>query len=235
MAANDTPYPLGRFVQHDPRSRNFAYPRKAVPVRSVTHVLRAPALHQGDLGSCTGNAAAQWLNSSVAVNNRKSGQKLYRTRKNALLTQPDAVELYSAATMDDAFEGTYPPVDLGSSGIGVAKAMQRFGFITSYTWTFSFEQFLLALQSQPVLVGVNWYEGMFEPDAEKFIRVQGFAVGGHEILARGVDYTHRRVRLRNSWGPQWGLAGDCFVSFADMERLLREDGDVVVPTVMKAV
>lgn len=226
-------FPLGRIVNHDPRSRRFRYKSEISVPKSVHHHIGAAALQQGDLGSCTGNAAAQFLNATVAKINRRTGQKLNRRRRSDFLDQPDAVDLYSAATCYDEIGGVYPPDDVGSSGLGVAKAMKRFGFITGYTHTFTFGSFLSALQAQPVLVGVNWYEGMSDPNSDGVIAVTGSVEGGHEILANGIDYRTHQVRLRNSWGPEWGRGGDCFVSFDDMERLLREDGDVVVPTLIR--
>lgn len=53
-------YSLGRIVQHDPRS--LAFVAATAPLKTVTHRLSGQVLDQGNLGSCTGNAMAQALN-----------------------------------------------------------------------------------------------------------------------------------------------------------------------------
>ena len=32
-------------------------------------------------------------------------------------------------------------------------------------------------------------------------------IGGHEVVAVGYDQSKRMLKIRNSWGPTWGLAG----------------------------
>src|SRR5690349_3550882 len=48
---------LGRHVNHDPRSRRFPVRTAPVPLRTVEHERHVGVFQQGDLGSCTGNAA----------------------------------------------------------------------------------------------------------------------------------------------------------------------------------
>ena len=101
-------FPLGRVVNHDPRSKNFpAQPRKLLKPRSRLHELRAPALQQGDLGSCVGHTAAQWLNCTMTSRNRKRGfmpgRPANRTR---YCDDHHARTLYSNATIFDQFGGS---------------------------------------------------------------------------------------------------------------------------------
>ena len=104
---------LGRLVDHDERSRNYQA-RRAAAHRSVLWGHHAPVLDQGELGSCTGNATAQLINTDYFAKSRKSGY----------LTENDAVAIYSAATkLDGIPHNTYPPIDGGSSGLG-ARAGQ---------------------------------------------------------------------------------------------------------------
>lgn len=226
---------LGRLVEHDEASRDYPnLMRRVVAPRSVMHTCNAPILDQGNLGSCVGNTAAEWLNCAVAVKNRARGELMTRYRSRVYLNEADAVELYSEATQrdeDDSVE--YPPTDCGTSGLGVAKALKDCGFITEYRWTFSFGAFLTALQAFPVCVGINWYSGMFDPDRAGYVVPTGSVEGGHEILARGLDYSQQRVRFRNHWGADWGAGGECWMSFDSIERLLHEDGDVMVPGLIR--
>lgn len=229
---------LGRHVNHDPRSREFpATPRKLVQPRSKMHELRAVALNQADLGSCVGHTAAQWLNCVVTSRNRRRGMMPGRRlgvgfKQTKYLNDEDAQTLYSAATSYDEFDGKWPPHDTGSSGLGGAKAMKKYGYIEKYTHCFDFASLVATIVEQPAMLGINWYAGMFDPDEKGVIRPTGSQCGGHEILIRGIDFTNQRFRLRNHWTPEWGIKGDCFLSFSDMERLLSENGDVTVPNLI---
>lgn len=208
---------LGRHVNHDPRSLNYPAPVDGVTIRSRRWRHYGPVLDQGQVGSCTGNAMAQALNTKPL---KRCFQRL---------TEADAVELYTLATQLDEFPGEYPAQDTGSSGLAVAKAAQRKGYITSYSHAFGIDHTLAALMGGPVLLGTNWHAGMFEPDSRGFIEPTGPVEGGHEHLLLGVDLRHEFVTGLNSWGPAWGDRGFYHMSIANLDRLLREDGDAAVP------
>lgn len=214
---------LGRHVDHDESSRFYPAQTVSATPRSILWDHRAPVLDQGDLGSCTGNAMAQLINCTAFAHTRS-------VTTNRFLTEADAVTLYSQAThLDGIPYNTYPPIDNGSSGLGVAKAAKAEGFLTGYTHAFGFPHLLSALQLQPVIVGTNWYEGMFTPSATGVVKVAGAIAGGHEYLVLGADITTQQVICLNSWGSSWGVGGRFRVSFADFSKLLAAQGDVTVP------
>lgn len=232
MTIDIGPHLLGRTVEHDPASKGYPAPmRRAVRPRNVIHINKAPILDQGDLGSCVGNTAAEWLNSAVAWRNRKAGTMPSRLAHNrSFLGERQAVDLYAHATRRDEDDtAAYPPTDCGTSGLGVGKALKDLGFITGYDWTFDFPHFLSTLQVQPVCVGLNWYSEMYDTDVQGFVHATGSVEGGHEVLARGVNFTKQFVLFRNHWGPAWGLKGEFLMSFSTIELLLHEQGDVMVP------
>jgi hypothetical protein len=210
---------LGRLVEHDPRSKLHPARRAARP-RTVLWDHHAPVLDQGELGSCTGNALAQLLNTTKFTASRP---------KRKYLDERSAVDLYSVATGLDDIDGTYPPVDTGSSGLGVAKAGVRLGYLSAYQHAFGFVHFAEAIQLQPLIVGSNWYDAMFEPDVRGFVKPVGEIAGGHEYLALGINYAGQYVTCLNSWSAQWGLRGRFRLTFADFNTLLNQDGDVTVP------
>lgn len=210
---------LGRNVHHDSRSRAFAFrPERLTTYVSVLHQRYIPILDQGDIGSCTGNAATGHIGSGdfyAPVQGLFTG------------TETTAVGLYEAATALDSYTGTYPPNDTGSDGLSVAKAAQKAGFISGYLHTFSFDDFMAAVQKQPVIVGVNWYSNMFNPDARGLVTIpKGDTVsGGHEFVIRGYDDAYQELLADNSWGMGWGAQGTFRIGLATMKRLLAEDGD----------
>lgn len=215
---SDVGGPLGRHVQHDERSRNFrAVTRPRSVLRPVLHKRHAPILDQGSLGSCTGNAL------EGAIGTEPLHKRFERH------TEKKAIRLYSAATTLDEFAGEYPPDDTGSSGLGVCKAGVLIGRLTSYQWAFGLEEALTALQSGPVITGVDWYEGFDRPDQYGQVRLFGAKRGGHEFVVRGYDPDLDAVWCDNSWSASWGFRGSFRMLVKDWRTLLEADGDVTVP------
>jgi hypothetical protein len=142
-----------------------------------------------------------------------------------------AVKLYSQATYLDYIGGHYPPEDTGSTGLAVAKAASRMGFIHAYHHAFSLQGALAALSNVgPVIIGVNWYAGFDEPvGPHAELQIGGDVRGGHEVELLAIDVDARMVRGVNSWGSGWGDKGYFTLSFATFDQLLGERGDVVVP------
>jgi hypothetical protein len=220
-ACRVTVRPLGRRVEHDPASWNFAFPEATSRrPRPVLWPRYSPILDQGDLGSCTGNAMAGWLGCAPHCRSIDTG---------TAYTEAIAVDLYELATRLDAFPGEYPPDDTGSSGLAVAKAARRRGYISAYSHAFTTNGLLNALQHQPVIVGVPWYDEMFTPDLTGEVHIGGQLVGGHEFLIRGWDGEY--LHADNSWGPGWGVDGSFKLSLATWNTLRAQQADVTVPHV----
>lgn len=223
---------LGRHVKHDSRSRDFAFlPADAKPQGKNTFWnSSAKPLNQGQLGSCTGNATAQWLNTSFAAPVRAA------THHGRYLTEGDAVAIYSLGTRLDNVAGQYPPDDTGCNGISVAKAAEQLGYLDGYKHTFSFSSLQAALEITPAIVGTVWTNTMFHP-TNGLVSVGPLTdsniAGGHEYLAAGLDFTEEAVIFRNSWGDQadWPgckPGGYFAVGFKDYAALLEAHGDVTV-------
>jgi len=212
---------LGRHIWHDSRSRDYAVDESpAGALASMTWERHIPILDQGNVGSCTGNAMCGALGTSPIYDALPSGH--------SHLGEAEALRIYSEAEDIDG-DGPYPPNDYGSYGLSVAKAAKNDGLIPGYLHAFSLSGLQTALQTGPVIVGVNWYTSMDSPDSRGLITVGGSVRGGHELAARQLDMAGGVIWLDNSWGPGWGLAGRCCIRFADFSRLMSEGGDVTVP------
>lgn len=217
MQETDIVKPLGRLEQFDERSRNF-------PIRTLlaetnkkprSYTWRCKQnLNQGQTSSCTGFS---WSHELIARPAEVQG-----------ITNDTALEVYKLAQKLDEWEGENYD---GSSVLGAVKATQRLhpGKILEYRWCFSFDDVLRTLSYLgPIVVGTNWYNSMFIPDEKGIVKVGGDNGGGHAYLLTGLDVKRKLIRIHNSWGKEWGKDGQAFISFDDMDRLLRERGEACV-------
>lgn len=205
---------LGRHLWHDAAS--LAFPaEKAKKLVDVLHERHVPPFDQGSLGSCTGNAMCGLMVTSPVYDVRQ-----------LRLSEVDCVDLYEVATTIDPYPGSYPPDDTGSSGLAVAKAAKRKGWIDSYRHAFGLDHALRALALRPVITGVPWYEGFDNPDKNGIVKISGKVRGGHEFVVVGINVAAKRVRAWNSWGDSYGDGGAFEFSWDDWDRLLHEQGDV---------
>lgn len=109
----------------------------------------------------------------------------------------------------------------GSSVRAGAKVLQARGLVSEYRWAFTLDDVVLALlEVGPVVVGTDWYEAMFEPDEDGFLRPEGAVAGGHAYLLNGVSVGARKLRIKNSWSKSWGVNGRAYLDFQDFEELL---------------
>lgn len=183
--------------------------------------MRGPVLDQRNTSSCTGHALAHCLNTTYFAGTRGIRRRYLDSRA--------AMDLYSAATARDEFPGQYPPNDGGSSSLGVCKAGVDLGYLSGYRHTFTLAQAISAIQVQPGIAGLPWYEGMFDTDNAGFIRPTGRMIGGHEVTVLGVNLPARYVTILSSWGPLWGINGRAKIRWQDFDKLLHEQGDVTFP------
>jgi len=167
---------LGRHIEHDERSKGFAVARLATAPKSVSFERHCAPYDQGELGSCTGNAMAGVLMSDPFW---KDGR---------LLTESDAVRLYSEATHLDNIQGSYPPQDTGSSGLGVAKAAKKEGWIKGYEHAFGLDDLIHGLSQRPGLLGIYWYTSFDSPLASGELN-RSFARQGADPATSAVPRT----------------------------------------------
>lgn len=173
-------------------------------------------LNQRATGTCVEHGWKHWGMAAPIVS----------TRKLAKIPQYD---LYREMIGIDEWTDNDNDTDLqmGTSVRAGAKVFQQHGFLTSYGWAFDADTAIDWLVTQgPLVIGINWYNGMDTPSAEGFIHPSGGIAGGHCMCLLGWSEKRGAVYGTNSWGPGWGaLKGRFWMTGEDFERLLSEDGE----------
>lgn len=175
--------------------------------------------NQGYLPHCVGYAWAHWLEDGPIP---QSGV--------APIIHPSVI--YQNAQKLDEWPGENYD---GTSVRGGVKFLQKQNKVSSYYWAYDLNTLIqTVLNVGPVVVGTNWYNGMFYPDRNGVIRIGGRLAGGHAYVINGVDVVKKQFRIKNSWGKNWGREGRVFISFNDMTRLIKEQGEICLATEIKS-
>ncbi len=128
----------------------------------------------------------------------------------------------------------------GSSVDATKKTSRERGYIDGWRWMTSAEQVRDAvIASGPVVLGINWYDGMYDTRPSGLVDVSGPLVGGHCLTIRGYHpamritgedwYSRFEVfKWQNSWGAGYGKNGVGYLRFADLQALLADDGEAAV-------
>jgi hypothetical protein len=189
-------------------------------------------LDQNGFPHCVGYSWTHWLEDGPVSQPEIEGDSAY------------ADKLYKECQRHDEWPGVNYD---GTSVRAGAKVLRSRGFIDSYFFAFDIESVKLAvLERGPVVVGTSWHNSMFRPtryDARTFVvRVDeaSGSAGGHAYLLNGVSLDKEIggvtgfFRLKNSWGRDWAFEGRAFISIADVEKLLEDDGEMCIATEMSA-
>lgn len=245
---------LDRLPQFDPKSRqyrvrNFIFhnePLENYPIKSRTWTIKV-WLDQGIEGRCVEYGICHDLLATPKV---VAEVPLVR----AILA--DRL-IYWPAQREDQWEGgSYPgasPQYEGTSVLAGVTVAKRLGLYKEFRWALSLRGALLGMAHiGPLILGVNWYEGMHDIDSKGYLHVEGEQTGGHCILANCariiwtrkptpeqartddvmdfIDMDRSWIGLHNSWGQSWGVNGRAKISLRDFDRLRQEDGEVCIIT-----
>lgn len=160
--------------------------------------------------------------------------------------------IYWPAQREDPWPGgSYPgasPFYEGTAVLAGMKVAQRLGFFPEYRWAFGLHEAVMALSYKgPVVLGIDWWSNMRNPDADGFLSDTGRIVGGHAILAHAVkivfkagtvwktrtwadvDLDRSYIVVHNSWGRDWGVNGRAKIRLSALGRLLASQGECVIP------
>jgi hypothetical protein len=216
------PFSLGREYSPDARDNNYLISKillpnipKTVPITSRYWNDNVWWGDQGSTPQCVGYAWAHWI---------EDGPVLH-TGIHPLVTPKIIYE--NAQRLDEWPGENYD----GTSVRGGVKYLQNRRLVSSYYWAFDVNTLInTVLNLGPVVVGTNWYYNMFYPNRNGVISIGGRIAGGHAYVINGVDINTRLFRMKNSWGRSWGLQGHAYISFNDMSRLIREQGEICIAT-----
>jgi hypothetical protein len=219
---------LGRLPAVDPRNTEYPLPRKRVSSDVRKRFWNVPGvLDQGATSQCVAYTGYNWLRAGPCTNLRKQPVPF------------TPAQLYKWAQDLDEWPGSNYD---GTSGTGLMKALKREGYILEYRWAFDVDTiFAWLLTEGPVCFGSWWYRDMFMPTHDGWIRAMGPEDGGHEYLLIGADRDKKSpydgsvgaVRMLNSWGANWGQKGRAWISRANLEYLLKNQGDCCTATEVK--
>jgi len=175
--------------------------------------------NQGYLPHCVAYSWSHWLAAGPITQNksRKGGR-----------SPIDTDYLYSEAQKIDQWPGE--DYD-GTSVRAGASILKQNGYITAYNWAWDIDTTVNALLTLgPVVVGTYWTYDMFFPNEKGLIKASGNPMGGHAYLLDGVNVKKKLIRIKNSWGRDWGKNGFAYISFDDMDSLIKQYGEVCLAT-----
>ena len=210
---------LGREISKDKRDLNYLIsnhiPLTAPPITQRYWDDSVWAGNQGNTPQCVGYAWAHWIEDGPVLHVGSHPV----VNPSTIYTEAQKVDEWTGENYD------------GTSVRGGAKYLRTAGKISSYLWAFDLTTMVnTVLTTGPVVVGTNWYYNMFYPDRNGLIRIGGRLAGGHAYEVNGVDKVKQQFRIKNSWGKSWGVQGHAYISFNDMSRLIRENGEVCLAT-----
>lgn len=168
-------------------------------------------LDQQDTPHCVGFAWSQWEQTSPV-----------RTSRATFDGNFEGHSIYNQCKLVDGYNGDGTWVRVG------ADTMRKNARLDTYVWAYNADDVAQwILEYGPVVVGTNWHEAMFYPNAKGVVKPQGEIVGGHAYMLYGYNRDEKMFRFANSWGATWGVHGRAKISFDDLAGLITNGGEAI--------
>jgi len=117
----------------------------------------------------------------------------------------------------------------GTSVRGAVKILNKLGFVKSYWWGKSAKDVHgWVMKRGPVVLGTLWYENMSRLDRSGYAIPSGRVLGGHAYLCIGYNKKRKAFKCLNSWGASWGVKGKFWISFKNMDFLVKKGGEACI-------
>lgn len=200
----------GRYYIRDDRDKRFPLKVKRAPKRLKSKNWTDSGWHgdQGPTPYCVGFAWAHWLHASP------------------IRQYVDPSGIYEFAQHVDEWEGNDYE---GTSVRAGAKVLTSLGAIAEYRWTVDADSIASRVLTQgPVVIGVDMFEGMMQPNRAGIMSLDGRVLGGHAMCVIGYNVRNELFRLKNSYGTSWGKNGYGYLSITDMQVLMDRQGECCV-------
>ena len=230
---------LDRIPFHDPRSRAFTV-REYLDRLPEERRMRGrtwspgPPLDQSNEGACTGFGVTHRRNSMPVRGDHDAST---------------ARDVYQHARAFDREEGRHYPE--GATVLAAMKAGRARGWWHEFRWIGAGSQSPIddfvdsTIDIGPVVLGLDWKQGMFTPRPSGLLDCSGPVEGGHCLTGIGVRMRARLkgegpkplevAVLQQSWGTDHGVGmfgypgGFVFIKLTDLEDLLKNLGEGAVP------
>jgi len=221
----------------DQRDKMYSAPARVLKAMPPSVDLRPncpPVYDQGQLGSCTANAIA----GALEFDQMKQGEAsftpsrlfiYYNERDMEHTVNEDSGAMIRDGVKSVATLGAPPEIADWPYDISQFKIKPP---VKAYTDALKYQAVLYQRLTQqidqlkgclasgfPFVFGMSVYESFESQAVAKTGKVPmpkpaEKSLGGHAILAVGYNDSQKRFTVRNSWGPDWGLAGYFTIPYA---------------------
>jgi len=201
---------------------------------------------QGSEGACVGFGTSMMLAIINENQCRNQGAQGVNIRYNPWW-------LWNQAKMRDPFADTNPGDHNGTTVRAACEVLRDLGHVlwnienptcvdnctpdlnfgvSAFRWATSVDEVRTAIgTNSPLSIGVNWYSGFDSPEeknGEAWITSFGYQRGGHCVCVYAASDKRQAIGFVNSWGRNYPRL--TWVSYADFDRLIREEGEIAVVT-----
>lgn len=221
------PYKLGA-VPSKPDSRDFVAqivkPQAATQLPKVYTVpLHPPVRNQQNEGTCVGHALAGILDYHQLRLNFKRELSVRDAYEGARKVEPvegegamprAALKNAQRSGLCHEVDWPYIPHNPGQPGSAAPhnRLLNKSGAYAQIPLnTLNIKSAIL--QYGPLLAVVPVTDGFWTPDSNGFVYYTNPVRGYHAVVLVGYDDDRKAFLLRNSWGPDWGKDGHCWLPY----------------------